>query len=149
MRNACLSGLEDGRPGLELHALTLDGQVVAVLGAAGDREQLSGMFISFDTASETAKFSPGEILVAAVIRAQCARGRVAFDLGVGEARYKRTFCNEVEHLADTVVAVTALGRLYGLAVTAALGAKRRLKASQRAMRLLALARRAKSAGSAD
>jgi CelD/BcsL family acetyltransferase involved in cellulose biosynthesis len=149
VRSACLAGLSTGRPGLELYGLTLDGTVIAALGGAGDREQLSGMFISFDITHDAARFSPGEILVADIIRTQCAAGRTVFDLGVGEARYKRIFCDEVEHLADCVVPVTALGRLYGVLVSVTVEAKRRFKASPRAMRLLALARRARSTGAAE
>jgi CelD/BcsL family acetyltransferase involved in cellulose biosynthesis len=141
VRRACLAGLGEGRPAIELHALLLDDEIVAAFGGAADDRQLSGMFISFDSTSETAKYSPGEILVAHIVRGQCERGRTTFDLGVGEARYKRIFCDEVEQLADMVVAVTAAGRLYGRAVSATIEAKRRLKASPRAMRLLAWTRR--------
>ena len=141
VRCASLAGLDEGRPAIELHALLLDDAIVAAFGGAADARQLSGMFISFDDTSEAAKYSPGEILVAHIIRGQCERGRTAFDLGVGEARYKRIFCDEVEHLADMVVPVTTAGRVYGRLVSAGIEAKRRIKASPRAMRLLAQVRR--------
>ena len=144
LRGACLAGLAEGQPAIELHALTLDGNVVAALGSAADAQQLSGMFISFDAAGDAAKSSPGEILVANIIRQQCERGRKVFDLGVGEARYKRVFCDEVELLHDNVVGVTPLGRLYGAALGTAIDVKRRLKASPKVMRLVASARRARS-----
>jgi CelD/BcsL family acetyltransferase involved in cellulose biosynthesis len=37
--------------------------------------------------------SPGDLLLAALIRDQAARGRRALDLGVGEARYKASVCS--------------------------------------------------------
>jgi CelD/BcsL family acetyltransferase involved in cellulose biosynthesis len=98
---------------------------------------------------EIARCSPGEILVSAIIRRECERGRTGFDLGVGEARYKRVFCNEVEQLADNVVGITAPGKLYGAVLTAAIDGKRWFKANPRAMRLLAWMRRARSSGAAE
>jgi CelD/BcsL family acetyltransferase involved in cellulose biosynthesis len=144
LRRACLDGLADGRPAIELYALTLDGAVVAVLGGAADREQLSGMFISFDNTGEVARLSPGEILVAQIIRRQCERGRNVFDLGVGEARYKRTVCDEVEHLVDLVVPASPIGQIYAAAMGLGIEAKRRVKASPHAMRFVSLLRRART-----
>ncbi|HEV7874155.1 MAG TPA: GNAT family N-acetyltransferase [Enterovirga sp.] len=145
LRRACLDGLVDGRHAIEVYALTLDGTVVAVLGGAGDRERLSGMFISFDAADEVARLSPGEILVAQVIALQCARDRSVFDLGVGEARYKLVFCDELDELVDLVLPTSLLGRIYAAVVGVGIDAKRRVKASPHAMRLVALVRRARSA----
>lgn len=147
LRRACLDGLADGHPAIELYALTLDGAVVAVLGGAGDRERLSGMFISFDDRDEVARHSPGEILVGQVIRGQCERGRSVFDLGVGEARYKRTFCDEVDHLVDLVLPVSLVGQIYAAVVGLRIEAKRRVKANPHAMRLVALLRRTRSTAS--
>jgi CelD/BcsL family acetyltransferase involved in cellulose biosynthesis len=149
VRDACLAGLAEGRPAIALQALTLDGAIIAALGSAADGERLSGMFISFEAVPEIARCSPGEILVSAIIRRECERGRTGFDLGVGEARYKRVFCNEVEQLADNVVGITAPGKLYGAVLTAAIDGKRWFKANPRAMRLLAWMRRARSSGAAE
>jgi CelD/BcsL family acetyltransferase involved in cellulose biosynthesis len=80
-----------------------------------------------------------------VIRRQCERGRSVFDLGVGEARYKRTFCDEVDELVDLVVPATATGQVYAALTGAVIGAKRRLKASPRAMRVIGMMRRMRSA----
>jgi CelD/BcsL family acetyltransferase involved in cellulose biosynthesis len=145
LRRACIDGLADGRPAIELYALTLDGAVIAVFGGAADGERLSGMFISFENADEIARCSPGDLLVSHVIRRQCERGRSVFDLGVGEARYKRTFCDEVDELVDLVVPATATGQVYAALTGAVIGAKRRLKASPRAMRVIGMMRRMRSA----
>lgn len=130
-------------PAIALFALTLDGSPLAVFGGAIDADQLAGMFISFDGGNEASKFSPGDILVSRIIRTCCERGLSGFDLGVGEARYKRTFCDREIELADVIVPLTWRGRAYASACASWLATKRRLKASPSAMRLLSALRRAK------
>ena len=140
LRAGALAGLDGGHPAIELYGLMVADRVVAVLGGAADATRLSGMFVSFE-AGEAARFSPGEILSTEVVRLQCARGRLSFDLGVGEARYKRSFCDRVEPLVDLVVPVTAAGRVYGLSRALLVDLKRRVKASPRAMKAVDAVRR--------
>ena len=127
VRSACLSGLADGRPAVELHGLLLDGRVIATYGGAVDERRFSCMFNSFDASPEIARFSPGDILLTRLIRAQCALGRTGLDLGIGEARYKRLFCRDVEELVDVFLPVTMKGRLYGAALSRYLALKRTVK----------------------
>jgi CelD/BcsL family acetyltransferase involved in cellulose biosynthesis len=103
------------------------------------------MFISFEACKEATKYSPGDILVSRVIREQCLRGRAVFDLGVGEARYKHTFCDETVELVDVFLPVSTRGRIYALARRGLAGLKRRVKQNPRAMALVARLRRAKAA----
>jgi CelD/BcsL family acetyltransferase involved in cellulose biosynthesis len=103
------------------------------------------MFISFEACKEATKYSPGDILVSRVIREQCLRGRTVFDLGVGEARYKYTFCDETVELVDVFLPVSTRGSLYALARRGLAGLKRRVKQNPRAMALVARLRRAKAA----
>lgn len=131
MRDASLAGLDRGRPAVELHGLSLDGRIIATYGGAVDEERFSCMINSYDPSPEIARFSPGDILMTRVIAAQCGRGRTSLDLGIGEARYKRLFCEEVEELVDVFVPVTALGRLYGLAFEQFVTAKRYVKQTPR------------------
>ena len=56
-----------------------------------------------------------------------ARGLRSFDLGVGRADYKSFFCNEIEPLFDTFLALTPRGRLAAPAFGAAIAAKRLIK----------------------
>jgi CelD/BcsL family acetyltransferase involved in cellulose biosynthesis len=123
LRAASLAGLDAGRPAIELHALTLGERPIAVFGGAVSAHRCSGMFISFEQSPEIARSSPGDLLLAEVIRFRCRRGRRAFDLGVGEARYKNSFCNEVEELVDVTIAVTLRGHAYAAAVSSLLRAK--------------------------
>ena len=145
LRNAALAGLSDGRPAIELFGLLVGDRVAAVLGGAADENRLSGMFISFEACKEATKYSPGDILVSRVVREQCVRGRRFFDLGVGEARYKRTFCNDTVELVDVFLPVSRKGSLYALARRGLAGLKRRVKQNPRAMQLVAKLRRAKAA----
>jgi CelD/BcsL family acetyltransferase involved in cellulose biosynthesis len=134
LRQGCLAGLEAGRPAIELHALEVGDRIAATFGAAVDRLRASGMFISFDGAADLARCSPGDLLVARVIAAQCERGRVAFDLGVGEARYKSSFCPETDALFALTLPVTLRGRAAASALRAAVSAKRFVKCTPWAWR---------------
>ncbi|MDJ1156912.1 GNAT family N-acetyltransferase [Chelatococcus sp. SYSU_G07232] len=123
IRTACRSGLEAGRPAIELHALFLGERPIATFGGATDGRRLSGMFTSFDADPRIVRSSPGELLIQRTIENLCERGFATFDLGVGEARYKTMFCDGVEELVDAHVAMTPAGHLY----VAAAATGRRLK----------------------
>jgi CelD/BcsL family acetyltransferase involved in cellulose biosynthesis len=132
IRKAALDRLEEGCPAIELYGLTVGTKVVAVLGGAADKDRLSGMFISFEACKEAMKFSPGDILVSRIVREQCLRGRRYFDLGVGEARYKSTFCNDTVELVDAFLPVSSKGRVYASARRALASLKRHGEAEARA-----------------
>lgn len=126
---------------LELHLLAVGERIVAVFGGGVSAGAWSGAVNSFDADPQIAKSSPGDLLLMKVIAAQCALGRSHFDLGVGEARYKATFCDTTIPLFDSFVAVTAGGWLFTTVYAAALRAKRAVK---REPRLFALAKRLRS-----
>ena len=136
IENASIEGPQG--PGIELHALKAGERIVAVYGGAAHDGQWSGMFNSFDAEVEVAKSSPGDLLLMKIIAAQCAAGLRSFDLGIGEARYKATFCDETIALFDTFVPVTIKGWLFLKLKAASLRAKRMVKQNQR---LFALAKR--------
>lgn len=144
LRAAARPALPGGMAAIELYTLSLDDRILAVFGAAVDGRALSGMFVSFEASHETARFSPGELLLTHVIRDCCERGFTGFDLGVGDARFKRTFCNEDVALLDAIVPLTAAGRVYASVRRAGVDLKRRLKASPTGMRLLGALRRART-----
>jgi CelD/BcsL family acetyltransferase involved in cellulose biosynthesis len=127
-------------PPIELHALALDGKIIAVLGAGRNGGRLQGMFISYDPDPDIARSSPGELLLCAVLRDACARNLSSFDLGVGDARYKTTFCDESERLVEALYAPTWAGRLAAPFFALASAAKAEIKHNPR---LFALARRAR------
>lgn len=127
-------------PAVTLHALELEGRIVAVYVGAVHGGRFSGMATSFEPDPAIMKVSPGEILLVDIIRGEAARGLSMFDLGVGEARYKTTICSETEELADSFVGVSPLGRAAAEAARLAGRAKRTLKASPLAFGLLQRAR---------
>jgi CelD/BcsL family acetyltransferase involved in cellulose biosynthesis len=97
------------------------------------------MATSFDMDSEVARTSPGEILLIDLIKLQCQAGITSFDLGVGEARYKTTICDERDELVDSFLPVTLKGRIFAGVARSKRSAKRWIKTQPR---LLALAHRA-------
>ncbi|MDP4003047.1 GNAT family N-acetyltransferase [Methylobacterium sp. NEAU K] len=128
--SAATSGAD---PAIELHALCLaeSGRVLATFGGAVSDRRFSGMMTSFDPDPEIARFSPGDLLLQHLVRDQTARGRQGFDLGVGEARYKASICDETIELVETVVPVTIRGRAYGVARLGLTRTKRRIKRDPR------------------
>lgn len=126
---------------LELHTLSHGERIIAVFGALPGAERLSGLFIGHDGDPEIARSSPGEIMVQAVVADAIARGFAAFDLGVGEARYKDEACETVEPLFDSAFAFTWKGRFAAWAFLAARRAKRSAKRSPRLKALHARLRR--------
>jgi CelD/BcsL family acetyltransferase involved in cellulose biosynthesis len=137
LRGLALSGLAEGAPRLELHALFVADRIVATFGALSAGGRLSGFFLSFDGDPEIARSSPGELIVHAVVRDAIARGLNTFDLGVGEARYKDDACEAEEELFDSAFAITPLGHVAALAFMAKQRAKRRIKRSPRLLALFA------------
>jgi CelD/BcsL family acetyltransferase involved in cellulose biosynthesis len=137
-------------PAIELYSLDLAGRSVATYVGAVQGRRFSGMATSFDLTSETARTSPGEILLVELIRLKCQAGLTMFDLGVGEARYKTTICDDSDELVDTFFPLTAKGRAYANYSQAKRALKRRIKASplalKAAQRVLGLLKRRKPAG---
>lgn len=131
LRAGCLGG-PDAAPSLEVHALVGgDGRILATLVGAVDARRFSGMVNSFDADPEIARNSPGDLLLLHVVADQAARGRRGFDLGVGEARYKASLCDETIALLDVFLPVSPLGRLATAAMAGLAGVKRRLKRDPR------------------
>jgi CelD/BcsL family acetyltransferase involved in cellulose biosynthesis len=138
---------EQDDPAVEVHALRLvkTGRVLAVFGGAVNGSRYSGMMTSFDADPEVSRFSPGDLLLYHLVRDQAARGRLGFDLGIGEARYKASLCDETIALAETLVPVSGRGHVFALTRIVSRRLKRRIKANPRlaaaVTRLRALRRR--------
>ncbi|MEK8092919.1 GNAT family N-acetyltransferase [Methylocystis sp. IM3] len=119
------SGSEEGA--LELHGLSVGGRIVAAYAGVRRSGRFSAMLNSFDTDEDIARCSPGELLLHALMRDLVLRGMTHFDLGAGEARYKRAVCEEEIALYDQIVPVSARGRLAAPLLAAFLRLKRRAK----------------------
>jgi CelD/BcsL family acetyltransferase involved in cellulose biosynthesis len=140
IRAACLDGLAQGRPAIELYALESAGEILSVVGGVANRERFSVMFNSI-TAGIHAKKSPGIILVADTAAACAARGIASFDIGAGHASYKVYFCSQREQRFDSYVPFSARGRALALAWAASGTVLRSLKATPALMNMVHAARR--------
>lgn len=121
-----------------------DGRVYATFAGAVDAIRYSGMMTSFDQDPTLARFSPGEILLLHLVGYQAGQGRRGFDLGVGEARYKASICDETIELREVSIPVSGRGWFVTARAVAWGRVKRRIKRNPRLMRLLRPLRRAMS-----
>ncbi len=118
---------------LEWHALMLNERILATYGGAAHRGRLQLMVNSFDADPEIARSSPGDLLLQSILEQKCAQGLASFDLGIGEARYKESWCNESVAMFDSILPASRLGRFYAAVESSRLGAKRWVKQSDWAM----------------
>ncbi|MBL8590486.1 MAG: GNAT family N-acetyltransferase [Methylobacteriaceae bacterium] len=128
-------------PAVELHALAAGERIVATFAGAPCGRRFSGMFNSFELDPEISRTSPGDLLLARLMAMKCDEGYTVFDLGVGEARYKKTFCDAEETLFDAYVPSTAAGAALMWVKAAKRMAKRRIKHDPRLWRMVETVRR--------
>ena len=123
------AGRFDAPAAMEFHALSCGPELVALFGGTTHRGHFSGMVLGFDPRPEFARCSPGELLVSGVIKRLSTQGYNSFDLGIGEARYKETFCKLQEPLFDSFLGFTLKGRVAALTLVVQAHLKRRIKKS--------------------
>ncbi len=128
---------------VSFHALRCGGRIIATMGGTRHRDRFSGMLVSITAEADLARNSPGELLLSEVMKRCCAAGLSTFDLGVGEARYKETYCPEVEPLFDSLVPLTPRGHVYARVESGRLRLKRAVKQSPWAWPLVLRLRRAR------
>ena len=129
-----------GEAPIELYAASVGDQIVATFAGVVSERRFSGMFNSM-IMNELSNESPGELLLANVVRMACERGLDTFDLGIGEAGYKRAFCDETDTLFDSVVPLTVRGKLAAPLWRGQLNVKRRIKHSPYARQTVEAVRR--------
>jgi CelD/BcsL family acetyltransferase involved in cellulose biosynthesis len=123
---AAIEPLRDGKPLIELYALSVDDIIVATMGGIVGGGRFCAMFNSIIQGRFAAE-SPGEQLILKLVRNCCERGLVTFDLGVGEARYKNLLCGDTEPLFDNYLPLSAAGRLLAFTFASGAAAKRTIK----------------------
>lgn len=126
IREACLSKLPDGRRTIELHALECDSELISIFACVADGERFSTMFNTY-TVSDSARYSPGLILLRYMIDHYAELGYSTLDFGVGSDDYKLTFCKEDEPIFDSFIPLTTRGRLVALGMSSMARAKRLIK----------------------
>lgn len=103
-------GCETGCSSLmNAHYLEAGGRIVATYFGASHAGFYSCYVNSFDGDFDV--FSPGDILLHDLIEAMCAKGLTALDLGVGQERYKQSWCDRIP-LFQTTTPVTPRGWIY-------------------------------------
>lgn len=132
----CISRIGDRESSVELHALLCDGRIIASYGGGEHRGRFHCMFNSFDADPAYSRFSPGDVLLSMLIERKCRQGLHSFDLGIGEGRYKQSWCDQAEALFDTLIGLTAKGRLVASLVAARQALKRAVKQSSWAWPLI-------------
>jgi CelD/BcsL family acetyltransferase involved in cellulose biosynthesis len=140
---AATEQLGDGAPVIELYALSVDDIIVATMGGIVGGGRFCAMFNSI-LQGRYAVESPGEQLIVNLVRQCCERGLGTFDLGIGESRYKRLFCEDAEPLFDTFVPLSAGGQLLAVGFKASAALKRMLKQHPMLWSLVRSARRLKA-----
>ena len=137
---ACLDGIVEGRPVIELHALAGAGEVLAIVGGVSNAHRFSVMFNSI-TAGDYARMSPGIILMSKIVAACAQRGIASYDLGAGQAHYKSYFCSGAEQRFDSFIPFSGRGRLLAAAYQASGAVRRSLKSSPALMNAFQAVRR--------
>jgi CelD/BcsL family acetyltransferase involved in cellulose biosynthesis len=132
MRRFLATATVGGDAPIRLFQLKAGERPLALLGGAQaggsfTGKQFSGMFTAYDPVPDVARYSPGEVLIAALIPALCRESFAHFDLGVGEARYKAHYGPERITLLDIALPVTVLGRMACASWLLARKAKRAIK----------------------
>jgi CelD/BcsL family acetyltransferase involved in cellulose biosynthesis len=121
--------LVDGKPLIELYALSVDDIIVATMGGIVGDGRFCAMFNSIID-GRFAVESPGERLILRLVQTCCERGLDTFDLGIGEAAYKNLMCSDAEPLFDSFIPLSPAGRLLGLAFATGASVKRAIKQRQ-------------------
>lgn len=118
MRDFIIEAASGPAPAIELCALKVGDEIVALFGGAIARGRYSGMFNAM-APGDVQHESPGELLLHHLIRHCCTRGLTVFDLGAGEAGYKSNICDGVDPLFDQSIAISWKGELAarGFALT--------------------------------
>jgi CelD/BcsL family acetyltransferase involved in cellulose biosynthesis len=134
----------DGQPLIELYSLSVGDLVVATMGGTVGGGRFCGMFNSMIKDRYAAE-SPGEQLLANVVRRCCERGLHTFDLGIGQASYKTLFCPDAEPLFDSHLPLTAPGRILAIGLGIAARGKRAVKSNNGLWSLARALRRLRAA----
>ncbi len=113
-------------PLLRLFGLEIGGKVRAVLGGGVHQNRMSAYFTSI-AEDELAALSPGEMLLYLVAE-QCAReGLTHIDLGAGEERYKRSWCDGTIEMFDVIIPTSLPGLPLAVGSRTALTIKRMVR----------------------
>jgi len=114
-RRLAHASLKAEHPLLRLYALRVNDEIIAVAGGGMLGDRFSMAINSMSERPEHIACSPGRISITMVVEQLCAQGFSAFDMGVGENRYKHMWCSPVPLLVVKRVLSPAGWLLLGYA----------------------------------
>ena len=126
-----LAALPPKRKMLQVAMLTLDGEFLS--GSIAHFRQGHATLMVHTYEPTHARMSPGRLHLLKLINASIEEGHKIYDLSVGYAAYKDSFCDEPMPLSNYVVAAKPWGLAAASAERAKLGLKRRVKSSDTLM----------------
>jgi CelD/BcsL family acetyltransferase involved in cellulose biosynthesis len=94
---------------LRIFTLRYDGSLRAIFLGLRHQKRFCGLASAYE-ADDIAAFSPGDLLLQHVISCACEEGYEAFDLGIGDAVYKKRWLHEVEPLHTAIFGFGWKGR---------------------------------------
>ena len=115
----------DAEPVMDTHFLAVDGIIRATYVGGVKNGRYSCALNSFRH-DDLTYLSPGDLLLTEVIHYCCERGLTQLDLGIGEMRYKTSWC-EPDPLIDCIIPITVSGRLHARMQSLLQAAKRTIK----------------------
>lgn len=110
IRRLAHQSLAHGNQLLDLYALTVNGETIAVTGGGLQNGRYSIAINSMSNEPRYAACSPGKITVDMEVEAFCAEGFQWLDIGMGENPYKRMWCSQVD-LYHVCRALTPKGKV--------------------------------------
>lgn len=122
---------------LQMHAIRLGGADERLLAVAGLSRKGDHVICQFASVDDQAcpDTSPGELLFHLMIEKACGDGAAVFDFGIGDQRYKRSWCDVETPHHDVVLPLTGRGRLYAAGYGGTVATKRLVKSNPRVLGL--------------
>ncbi len=137
------SSFDTDEPLLRLHGLEIGGRIRAVFGGGIRQRHMSGYFSSIAD-DELAEISPGEMLLYLLLEHYCAQGLETMDLGSGDERYKRSWCDGKQELFDVIMPASTLGIPVAALKRLGYGLRRRLRQNPQVWAAITVARRTRA-----
>ncbi len=126
LQQMAVSSLISAEPILQLFALEIGGKVRAICGGGVSGTHFSAYFTSFAN-DELAHISPGEMLLYMMVEHLSNSGFQYLDLGIGEERYKRSWCPDTFEMVDVIIPLSPAAYGHVFAERLALIIKRKVR----------------------
>lgn len=110
---------------LDIYTLTVDQDMVAMFAGGHFGGSFSGAITSMTSDPGYVKCSPGDVLLYRVLEQLCTGGGTSFDLGIGQASYKKGWCDPVD-LRTLSLPISKAGHILAVATRARAWLRRRL-----------------------